>query len=250
MATTRRPWTRTELLVALGLYLQLPFGQLHRRNPKIIKHAILLERSPSALAMKLTNLASLDESLKRSGLRNASKADREVWAEMQSDWSATAEAIAEANQAVGAEALDNDDSQPFALGKDVIAETTARRGQALFRATVLSAYQNRCCITGLDDARLLNASHIVPWRDDPGNRLNPRNGLCLSTLHDRAFDRGLITFDADLRLLLSPELDRSPSPFISQAFATYAGQRIELPEKFAPDITLLRYHRERVFIEA
>ena len=200
--------------------------------------------------MKMGNLASLDDSLNRSGLRNASQADREIWAELQADWLATAEAIAEANQAIGAEAMDDEDFRQHAAGVDLIAESKVRRGQALFRAAVLSAYQNRCCITGLDDARLFNASHIVPWRDDPANRLNPRNGLCLSALHDRAFDRGLITFDADLRLLLSPELDRSPSPFISQAFATYAGQRIELPEKFAPDITLLRYHREQVFIAA
>ena len=238
------------MLVALGLYLRIPFGQISQRNAEIIKHAELLERSAGALSMKMSNLASLDDSLERLGLRNASQADREIWAELQADWSATAEAIAEANQEIGAEALDDEDSQQHAVGEDLIAETKVRRGQALFRATVLSAYQNRCCITGLDDARLLNASHIVPWRDDPANRLNPRNGLCLSTLHDRAFDRGLITFDTDLRLLLSPELDRSQSHFLSQAFATYAGRQIELPEKFAPDITLLRHHREQVFIEA
>ncbi len=238
------------MLVALGLYLRIPFGQISQRNAEIIKHAELLERSAGALSMKMSNLASLDDSLERLGLRNASQADREIWSELQADWSATAEAIAEANQAIGAEASDDDDSQQHAVGEDLIAETKVRRGQALFRATVLSAYQNRCCITGLDDARLLNASHIVPWRDDPTNRLNPRNGLCLSTLHDRAFDRGLITFDDDLRLLLSPELDRSQSHFLSQAFATYAGRQIELPEKFAPDITLLRHHREQVFIEA
>ena len=247
MATRRRPWSRTELLVALGLYLRLPFGQLHRGNPEIVYHAALLKRTPSALAMKLTNLASLDDSLERSGLRNASIADRKMWAQLQTDWSATAEAIAEANRAIGANALD-DDSRQHAAGEDLIAETKVRRGQALFRATVLSAYQNRCCIIGLADARLLNASHIVPWHDDPGNRLNPRNGLCLSTLHDRAFDRGLITFDADLRLLLSPELDRSRSHFVSQAFSTYAGQQIELPEKFAPDPTALAYHRNQIFV--
>ena len=238
------------MLVALGLYLRIPFGQISQRNAEIIKHAELLERSAGALSMKMSSLASLDDSLERLGLRNASQADREIWAELQADWSATAEAIAEANQEIGAEALDDEDSWQHAVGEDLIAETKVRRGQALFRATVLSAYQNRCCITGLDDARLLNASHIVPWRDDPANRLNPRNSLCLSALHDRAFDRGLITFDADFRLLLSPELDRSQSHFLSQAFATYAGRQIELPEKFAPDITLLRHHREQVFIEA
>ena len=250
MAATRRPWTRSELLVALGLYLRLPFGLLHRGHPEIIRHAVLLNRTPSALAMKLTNLASLDDSLDRSGLRNASRADRQLWAELQADWSATANAIADANQIIGAEGPDEDGHLPFAIGEDVVTETKVRRGQALFRSAVLSACQNRCCITGVTDARLLNASHIVPWRDDPANRLNPRNGLCLSVLHDRAFDRGLITFDAELRLLLSPELAQTQNPFAHKAFGAYDGQQIELPEKFAPDLTLMQHHRERIFVGA
>ena len=248
MPAERRPWTREELLVALGLYLRLPFGQLHRGNPEIIRHAVSLDRTPSALAMKLTNLASLDESLERSGLRNASRADREVWEELQADWSATADAIARANEQLGTEPSTGDESPPVAVGEDVITKTKVRRGQALFRATVLSAYQSRCCITGLSDPRLLNASHIVPWRDDPTNRLNPRNGLCLSALHDRAFDRGLITFDADLRLQMSEELASSRDGFSRQAFEAYAGRQIELPEKFAPDLVLLQHHREHILV--
>ncbi len=200
--------------------------------------------------MKMGNLASLDDSLKRSGLRNASRADREMWTELQADWSATADAIAEANQAIGATTSNDEESHPASKGEDVIADTKVRRGQALFRATVLSAYQSRCCITGLADARLLNASHIVPWRDDPNNRLNPRNGLCLSALHDRAFDRGLITFDPDLCLMLSKKLGSSEDRFTRRAFGAYAGQQIEFPEKFAPDLVLMQHHREHIFVGA
>lgn len=246
--TARRPWTREELLVALGLYLRVPFGQISQRNPEIIRHAALLERSPAALSMKMGNLASLDDSLERSGLRNASRADREVWAELQADWSATADAIAEANEQIGAEAVDNDPPSLDEAGKDVIAPTTVRRGQALFRATVLSAYQSRCCITDLADPRLLNASHIVPWRDDPANRLNPRNGLCLSALHDRAFDRGLITFDSDLRLVVSTGIGALDNPFIRAGFIQYEGKRINKPEKFAPQLDLIAFHRENIFV--
>lgn len=248
MATERRPWTREELLVALGLYLQLPFGQLHQRNREIVRHSALLGRSPSALAMKLTNIASLDDSLERSGLRNASKADREIWAELQADWSATADAIAEANQAIGATTSDDDEIEPIGHGEDVIVETKVRRGQTLFRAAVVSAYQHRCCITGLADPRLLNASHIVPWRDDPANRLNPRNGLCLSVLHDRAFDRGLITFDSELRLVLSSQIEFVNDSFVRASFTNYTGLRIAQPEKFAPRSDLIEYHREHIFL--
>lgn len=249
MAATRRPWTREELLVALGLYLRVPFGQISQRNPVIIQYASLLKRSPASLSMKMGNLASLDDSLDRSGLSNASKADRKVWAELQADWSAMADAIAEATAQIGAEtSIDDEVSTAPTVGEDVLAQRKTRRGQDLFRAAVLSAYQGRCCITGLSDSRLLNASHIVPWRSDPANRLNPRNGLCLSALHDRAFDRGLITLDDDYRLLLSPQLLERDNTLIRTAFFAYEGKPIALPDKFAPDHELVAQHRETTFV--
>lgn len=249
MATTRRPWTREELLVALGLYLRVPFGQISQRHPEIIRHAELLNRSPAALSMKMGNLASLDDSLDRSGLSNASRADRAVWAELQADWTATTDAIAEATALIGAESVGTEKlPQSSATGEDVVVESKARRGQELFRATVLSAYKNRCCITGLSDSRLLTASHIVPWRTNSDNRLNPRNGLCLNALHDRAFDRGLITFDDELRLVLSAQIESSGNPFVLASFADYEGNRMMQPEKFAPNLDFVRFHREQVFV--
>ena len=59
MVVNRR-WTRSELLAALNMYCQLPFGRLHASNPAIIQLAHAMERSPAALAMKLVNIASLD----------------------------------------------------------------------------------------------------------------------------------------------------------------------------------------------
>ena len=107
MAGERRPWTRDELLVALSLYLQLPFGRLHRGTPEIKHHAQLLERTPSALAMKLTNFASIDDSIDRAGLRNVAKADRDLWAEMKHDWPAIAEAIDAAKAQFGIATTDD-----------------------------------------------------------------------------------------------------------------------------------------------
>ena len=252
MAGERRPWTRDELLVALSLYLQLPFGRLHRGTPEIKHHAQLLERTPSALAMKLTNFASIDDSIQRAGLRNVAKADRDLWAELKHDWPALAEDIDVAKAQFGIAKTDDTETdalhEPTPVGEDIVATTRVRRGQALFRSAVLSAYRNRCCITGLADPRLLVASHIVPWRDDPANRLNPTNGLCLSALHDRAFDRGLITFDPDLRLVLSPHLAVQDLAFAQSAFTTHAGMEIKRPDKFAPDPDLLAHHREHIFL--
>ena len=62
-------------------------------------------------------------------------------------------------------------------------------------------YDFECCITGLA-VQELRRGRIVPWRADSSIRLNPRNGLCLLALHDRAFDQGLITISESFHLLL------------------------------------------------
>ncbi len=83
MATGKR-WKREELISTLMLYRRLTFGQLHSRNPEIIKLAGKLGRTPGSVAMKLCNFASLDPALQKrgiKGLRQASKRDGEIWSE-------------------------------------------------------------------------------------------------------------------------------------------------------------------------
>ena len=106
---SNKGWTRQELLIAFGLYCQMPFGKLHSRNPDIIKNAELIGRTPSALAMKLTNIASLDPvitSSGRKGLSGASSADRKIWQEMQSDW----ESFALASESATASIIGDEDT--------------------------------------------------------------------------------------------------------------------------------------------
>jgi predicted restriction endonuclease len=124
-----------------------------------------------------------------------------------------------------------------------------RRGQQFFRQTVLNAYNVHCCISGINVPRFLVASHIKPWGKFPADRLNPKNGLCLSSLHDAAFDSGLITLDESLRIVLSKRLKRFfPQPALEQNFAPFEGKAISLPEKLAePDPDFLSYHRTTVF---
>ena len=247
MADQRRRWTRDELLVALALYLRLPFGRARAGNPEIQEMAARINRTPDALTMKIANFASVDPTLNREGLRHAAEADREIWKELESNWSAVTNEIQQVLTRLGV-ATTTQDTEDVPLEEDELVLTTARRAQSMFRAAVLSAYDFRCCVTGLSEHRLLVASHIVPWRDDPKNRLNPSNGLCLSALHDRAFDRGLITFDDRFRLVLSPQMTERDDAFIGTAFAPFAGKQIALPSKFAPDPDLLAYHRERIFL--
>src|SRR5579859_2385198 len=85
-----KPWSRSELVVVCNLYFTLPFGQMHARNPVIIALAKALGRTPSSIAMKLVNLASLDPTHRSRGIRGltgTSRADREVWKEFATNLS-------------------------------------------------------------------------------------------------------------------------------------------------------------------
>src|SRR5882672_5111027 len=80
-------WTREHSLIALNLYRKLLFGQFHHNNPVIMDVASRMGRSPSSLAMKLSNLASLDPVQRARGIKGlsgASKQDREMWNEFHS----------------------------------------------------------------------------------------------------------------------------------------------------------------------
>ena len=250
----RTGWTRQQLLVAFALYCRLSFGQLHQRNPEIIRCAEAIGRSPGALAMKLTNIASLDPvitSSGRTGLTGASANDRAMWAEMQSNWDSFAveseQALTAMEGSSGWDEATPQDEEIYRLGEDRAVQTTARIGQSFFRAVVLSAYNQRCCITGLSFPTLLVASHIVPWRHDRINRVNPRNGLLLSLLHDKAFDSGMITIRDDMTVQVSRQHMRMNDEFFTESIERYDGRPISLPDKFLPDRDFLAYHREHVF---
>lgn len=250
-------WTRKQLLVAFNLYCQIPFGKMHSKNPEVIKLAKRIGRTSSALAMKLTNIASLDPAITltgRTGLPGASVADRAMWQEMQDNWEAFATEAQQALAAFGvteeAETTDGNlaiDELVDYKGVSKKALVSIRHGQAFFRRSVLSAYDYRCCITGLALPRLLVASHIVPWKVDTDNRLNPRNGLCLSALHDKAFDVGIITVTKDMTVKVSRKYAKGAGGFFGSALMTYDGKLIASPEKFAPREDFLAFHHEYVF---
>ena len=78
-----RKWTWSELLIVLNLYEKLRFGQFHSKQPVIKEIAEKMRRTPGSLAMKLSNLASLDPKLQARGivgLQGASNLDKAVWA--------------------------------------------------------------------------------------------------------------------------------------------------------------------------
>ncbi len=89
MPKINRNWTRNELILAINLYLKLPFGRMHSRNPEVKHLAELINRTAGAVAYKLVNFASLDPSLRERGIKGAehgSKLDKVIWDEFYNDW--------------------------------------------------------------------------------------------------------------------------------------------------------------------
>jgi predicted restriction endonuclease len=246
-----KKWTQEELKLAITLYCQLPFGKMHSRNPEVIRLAEKIGRTPSAVAMKLVNFASLDPEIARSGrsgLSNASSMDRQVWEQFQNNWD---EQVTKASEIL----VDVTDVKgeleeiPLPVCTSIKAEVEVRRKQYIFRRMVLSSYVSACCMCNLTETRLLVASHIIPWNKNHENRLNPKNGLCLSVLHDKAFDGGLLTVLPDYSIAVSTEISKLRNDkFIQETLISCHGRKIKLPEKFHPDPEFLRWHNNNIFI--
>jgi len=252
----RSNWTRDELILAFNLYCKTPFGKIHNRNPEIISLSKILQRTPSALSWKLANFARLDPSLKKRSIQGAShggKGEIDIWNEFNNDWeSLSFESeilLARKKGEKPHQVFEKEDAIVIPKGKERETIVKVRINQNFFRATVLAAYRLRCCITGIAIPALLNASHIKPWALDIENRVNPHNGLCLNSIHDRAFDRGLLTILPDYKIKISSVLQKQAKKNnpISEFFIRYDGTSIQIPDRFLPDSNFLKYHNSEIF---
>lgn len=132
-------------------------------------------------------------------------------------------------------------------GLERLASVKQRLNQDVFRRMVLANYRGKCALTGLAVPEVLRASHISPWADDETNRLNPENGICLSATYDAAFDRHLISFDEDYRMIIAPSAkDYYTDTAFVDWFLKREGQQLSLPLQFGPSRALLMKHREQL----
>ena len=116
----------------------------------------------------------------------------------------------------------------------------ARLGQGIFRQNVLEQYPS-CPLTGLDIQPLLIASHIKPWSVCNNNeRLDPFNGLMLAPHIDALFDKGLITFDTDGTIKISPKID----PKNQKRLGISSSMKLKIRSKSKK---YFEYHRSHVF---
>lgn len=252
----RNNWTKEETIVAFNVYCKIPFKSSSKNNPTIIKYANIIGRSPSALNMKIGNFGRLDPELKKqgiTGLTNGSRLEEAIWNEFNGNWEKLAYEsellISRFSNKPIEETSEIDVSDLiFKEGKDRDAVIKQRVNQSFFRSTILSSYSSKCCITGLPIPDLLVASHIIPWSKDKENRLNPRNGLCLNSIHDKAFDKGHITITPDYKIKISKYLHDFKEIAISDLFLKYDKTPIFLPDRFLPSKDFLDYHNSKIFI--
>ena len=249
----RRLWTKEELIVTLALYFKLPFGRLNHTTREVIDLANRIGRTANSVALRLSNFAACDPYIINSGRHGMSgglDVCMPIWREYEFNheqlfYDAEVILARMQNQSIE-EYLNMVQSSP--LETERLALIKQRVNQDSFREMILNNYSCHCAISGISIPTLLVASHIIPWADNVEERLNPENGICLSPLYDKAFDKGLIGILPDYEIVISRELkEHSNEDFYRQCFAPINHTHILLPEEHSPRPAFLQYHYDRVF---
>lgn len=249
-------WTREELILAFNLYLKLPFGKMHSRTPEIIHLAKIMRRTAASVAIRLTNFAHIDPYHQQRGVRGMSGGRKQVepiWNEFINN----KEELIFESEKILAEKENETIQEKFSeilsgtenlIGISKIREVKTRVNQNFFRQIVMANYSSKCAITGIDIPDLLLASHIIPWSKNENERLNPENGICLSALYDKAFDKGLISLNNKYEILVSPHLlKKQKEKYYEKYFRSLSNSSIQLPKKYLPKKEFLEYHFDVIF---
>lgn len=252
----RRLWTREELILALNLYLKLPFGKLHHRTPEIIHLAGLIGRTANSVSMRLSNFASVDPFHQKRGIKGLTGGIKQVEPIWNEFISSKEDLLFESERILAKLEKQTLETKFSGIlrgtenlkGETKIREVKTRVNQNAFRQIVLSNYSGKCAISGIDIPDLLIASHIVPWSVNEQERLNPENGICLSPLYDKAFDKGLIGISEKYEVVISSEIQaKHTSEYFPDFFGKIKGTEIRLPQKYLPKKEFLQFHLDTIF---
>ena len=248
-------WTEDQIIIVLYEYCRRPFGQFSATKPFVKDLGKLIGRSPAAIVRKIGNLASFDPQMKVrgvSGLAHTGKLDEIVWNHYYGHWDQLAydaEVLLAKYKNKEFEDSISIDVSDLPKGYERTQEIKRRINQVFFRDTVLASYDNRCCITGLNNTKLIHACHIVGWADDETNRTNPHNGLCLNVLFHKAYDENLIGISPDYEIYVSEEIFGAKLDYVDnltkECMCSFNKKRIIMPKRFMPDRDLLAIHFDK-----
>lgn len=250
-------WSREEMIVVFNLYLRLPYGQMDHRNKEVQALAKLMGRTENSVAMRLNNFAACDPMLKARGIKELGAQQKQCqpyWDEFFSNQEKLvfeSERILAEYEKLQLEEKFKDviiDMPKDLRGENKRREVQCRVNQNFFRKVILCNYDGKCALSGIDIKELLVASHIIPWAVGQEERLNPENGICLSSLYDKSFDCGLISFNDDRTILFSSELERNcDKDYYERYFLPIKGHQLSQAVKYQPNPYFLQWHREHIF---
>ena len=250
-------WSREEMIIVLNLYFKLPYGKMDHRNPEVKELARIMGRTDNTVAMRLNNFASCDPKLIERGIKalgDQKKKCKPYWDEFYNNQ----ERLVFESEKILAEYQDTDLETKYKciledIPNNITGETRqsmvkTRINQYFFRKMVLANYGRKCALTGIDISQLLVASHIIPWAENEKERLNPENGICLSSLYDKAFDKGLISFNDNGKVLFSRKLKNNVGKdYYDKYFTSIEGKLLAEPYKYHPNPLFLEWHRDVLF---
>ncbi|MFN0242224.1 MAG: HNH endonuclease [Planctomycetota bacterium] len=84
------------------------------------------------------------------------------------------------------------------------AQIYRREGQGAFRARLLTAYKNRCAVSGEKTVPVLDAAHVQPYLGPRSNHI--QNGLLLTKELHALFDHRLLTITPEYRVRVSSKI--------------------------------------------
>ncbi len=115
--------------------------------------------------------------------------------------------------------------------REQFAMVARRLDQVKFRREVLRAYRGRCAVCALKERDLVEAAHIIGWRQ-PDGITAVVNGLALCAIHHRAYDRNLLGIDPDGVVHIGERLLREiDGPMLKAGLQGFHGAAILSPAK-------------------
>lgn len=219
----------------------------------------LINKTPGAVAYKLVHLSSQDsyhQNRSIKGLANPGKNAVAVYKEFQENWDEMlyqSEVLLAKykNKTIEQEYSEWKDADLEILsgkeGLDIKRLVKTRVNQSLFRRIILNNYSNTCAVCGLNIEQLVVASHILKWSENQKERLNPENGLCLCSIHDKSFELGYIGITAGYRLHISEALSSVSEETYFAMFKRHHQQMMIMPDKFYPNPSFLDAHYQAAF---
>lgn len=239
-------WSRSDIVIAYALYCITPLNQIRPTNKVIQQVSEIIPHSVASIVMRMHNFQHLDPK-GGEGLGHVAKKDIPIYEEFKHDWGALS---IEAETLTGLALFDSTPLHGAKPLSDLTDHRRVTRERVFFKKAVLSAYDDRCYISGCTLPQMLIASHIKPYSKcrSEADRVSPDNGICLNTFYDKAFDAGLITITPTMTLHVSPLVKCHPDDnFTRKWLLNLENKVLPTPRRFPPRKMFLEYHNDIIF---